>query len=133
MKKLSFLFVLCWLASCTSPQKMLCRTWKVDEVYFGENNSGMAPAMQEAIANSLKSTVTFTFMPDSSYKIVSKGEVTTSKWWFSKDKKTIFAVDPSGQTVESKIEGLKARYFKINFPANNGRPGYVLTCSPVVN
>lgn len=123
---------MCWLASCTSTQKMLCRTWKVDDVQFVDAPDANS-ALKDAIAKSLKSSVTFTFMKDSVYRIVSNGEAINSKWWLSKDKKAIFAIDPNGKVVESKVEGLKPGYFKINFPANNNNPGYILTCSPVAN
>lgn len=131
MKKTLFLSIICLVASCTSTEKLLCRTWKVDDVQFVDGGVGYNKLMAEAIANELKSNVTFTFARDSVYQVNSNGKISTNKWWLSKDRKSFSAVGVDGSVVSYKIEQLKNGYFKVYFPPMAGTSGYILTCSPV--
>jgi hypothetical protein len=132
MKKASVLFMLSWLlSSCTSTEKLLCRTWKVDDVQFLQSATPMNDKMNEALAENMKNRLTFTFQADSVYKVNNNGKETTSKWWFSKDKRSFFAIVPNGNTVESKIESLKTGSFTVIFPPSEKMTGYKLICSPV--
>lgn len=131
MRKLLIISAACLIASCTSTEKLLCRTWKVDDVQFVDNGAGYNKLMAEAIANELKSNVTFTFARDSVYQVSSNGNISTNKWWLSKDHKSFWAIGGDGSAVSYKIEKLKSGYFKVYFPPIAGSSGYILTCSPV--
>ncbi|HRG89431.1 MAG TPA: hypothetical protein PLW44_10455 [Chitinophagales bacterium] len=132
MRKASILFMFCWLlSSCTSTEKLLCRTWRVDDVQFLPSATPMNDKMNELLAENMKTKLTFTFQADSVYKVNNNGKETTSKWWFAKDKKSFYAIVPNGSTVESKIESLKNGSFTVVFPPSEKMTGYKLICSPV--
>ena len=72
MIKYIFLFsAFCLAMSCASTQKLLCKSWKIDDVQFVDSLNTFTPAQKEMLSKALKTQVTFVFATDSIYKVYS--------------------------------------------------------------
>ena len=132
--KFLFLFIpICFIASCSTPQKLICNTWKIDEVQFLDSLNTFTPSQKEMLTKALKTNLNFTFLLDSTYRVTSSGETHSSKWWLSSNDKgkTLYTVTPDGKIAEGKIIELKKNFFRFesNTEANQG---FLFTCSPVI-
>ena len=130
--KFLFLFIpICFIASCSTPQKLICNTWKIDEVQFLDSLNTFTPSQKEMLTKALKTNLNFTFLPDSTYRVVSGGETHNSKWWMTtgKAEKILYTVTPEGKIAEGKIIELKKNFFR--FESNTEvNQGFLFTCSP---
>jgi len=126
------LLLLFLMASCSSPVKMMCRTWKINDVQFLDSLNTFTPAQKEMLTKSLKTNITFTFFPDSSYQVTSSGEVHNSKWWFTAGKNGFYTITPEGKTIEGRILELKKNYLRFE-SAGEENQNFRFTCSPVIS
>ena len=102
---------ICFLAACSSPQKLLQQTWKVDDVVFLDSLNTLSPKQVDMLLNKVKADVVFTFLPDSAFQVKHGNDVSNGKWWFGAGKRSLFT-STQENTVESKIYELKKKYFK---------------------
>jgi len=133
MKYIAVVLCFCLIASCSSPVKLLCNTWKIDSVEFIDTLNTFTPAQKEMLTRSLITSLRFTFKADSSYQVVSGTEVHNSKWWpaYNRAEKRFYTVTPEGNTVESKIIELKKNFLKFESGSAEPNQGFRFTCSPV--
>jgi hypothetical protein len=76
------------LAGCTSPDKLICRTWKVDELNFPPAKNDFDAKIQQSVKEQLHS-IRFTFNADSTYQGGGKEGLNSGRWWFTDNKKAI--------------------------------------------
>jgi len=132
MKILFPALLLLFVASCSSPVKMMCNTWKVDDVQFLDSLNTFTPAQKEMLTKSIKTTLVFTFSADSSYQVRSSGEVHNNKWWLvtTKNGKLFYTTTPEGKMAEAKILELKKNYLQFE-SAGEENQSFRFTCSPI--
>ena len=111
MKYFPAILLLLFLATCSSPQKILMRTWKIDNVDFLDTLNTLSQQQKMMATQELTKNLHFTFLPDSMYQVTSKNEVINGKWWMSADKKTMFTSTKQGD-AQSKVIELKKKKFK---------------------
>jgi hypothetical protein len=116
------------LASCNSTQKLLCKTWKVDDVDFG-NGGKVGGAIQKQIKQQL-TTFKLSFKKDGTYIIDRVDSSVVGKWSFSDDKKMVHTKSSIGNTDEKLLVLSKT---KLVFEASNPekKNSMTFTCSPV--
>jgi len=133
--KYSVIILLCLFASCSSPSKMLLKTWKIDDVQFLDSLNTFDVAQKEMLTKSLKSTIKFTFLPDSAYVVRSSNDVINSKWWYTgkKGMYTLYTIGSDGKTVKSKIKNLKKNYLQFETESEEANQGFLFTCTPVTD
>jgi hypothetical protein len=68
---------------------MLCRTWKVQDLKFVENNSHFTPEQQDDIKQQVVTNMTFTCKKDGGYIITRPDQVVTGTWNLSGSKKDL--------------------------------------------
>ncbi len=134
MKYAVSFFLLCLIAACSSPSKVLLKTWKIDDVQFLDSLNTFTPDQKEMVTKSLKTDLNFTFLPDSAYVVKSAGTTINSKWWYTGKKKnyTLYTIGSDGKTVKSKIIKLTKDYFQFEAKADDENQSFLFTCSPVV-
>ena len=119
------------LASCSSPAKLLCRTWKIDDVQFKDSLNTLTQSQKDLVSKSLKSDLLFTFKSDSTYLVRNSGNTTTSKWWFTGNKKvnTLYTQGDDGKIVKSKINKVTKTYLQFESEGQE-KQSFLFTCSP---
>ena len=119
------------LASCSSPTKLLCRTWKIDDVQFKDSLNTLTQSQKDLVSKSLKSDLLFTFKVDSTYLVRNAGNTTTSKWWFTGNKKvnTLYTQGDDGKIVKSKIYKVTKTYLQFESEGQE-KQSFLFTCSP---
>jgi len=129
LNRIFFIGVLVALSGCTSPEKLLCRSWKVDNVDFSPPKSDFEARIQKSVKDMIPS-LSFTFKRDSTYTGGNKAEPTTGKWWFTDNKKSLVLTNAQEQT-NSKIITLTQKKLIMN---NTGPQGNAIkfTMSPLV-
>lgn len=129
MKTWLILFLPFLIASCSTPEKMLQRAWKVNDVALIDSSNNLTQMQKEVLSNALRHDVIFSFGADSVYKVSSGGRPSADgKWYLSADKKTLFTTTRE-MKVESKILGLTKYYLEFQSKDNNDR--YMkFSCSP---
>ena len=124
--------LLCILAACASPQKVLMRTWKIDDIVFIDTLNPYPAKEKQMLTNKLKKTVQFTFLSDSAFQVRSGDEVVNGKWWLSADKKSLFTTTGDKGLVEAKIYEVKKSLFKFE-TASGINQTFIFSCSPVTD
>lgn len=74
--------ILVGISSCSSPQKLLCNTWKVKGVQF-DSASGYNKQLQEAFTREIVK-VKFVFNADSTYYVKTNTDSVAGTWLFNK-------------------------------------------------
>ena len=97
LRRLFFAVAVCALSGCTSPEKLLCRTWKVDSVDFNQPKSEFEAKIQKSVKDMIPELV-FSFRRDSTYTGGKKDEPLTGKWWFTDKKKGLVLTNAQQQT-----------------------------------
>ncbi len=85
------------LSGCSTPEKLICRTWKVDKVDFNAPKSEFEAKIQQSIKQMVPD-LRFTFKHDSTYVGGKEGTPTTGRWWFINKKKAIVMTSEEQQT-----------------------------------
>ena len=80
-------FSLLSLAACNSPEKLICRTWKIEKADFDEAHSSLSADQRKSVSEQLTHSTLFTFKKDSAYVVLTKEGETAGKWKFTADKK----------------------------------------------
>ena len=127
--KYIYVILLPFLMSCTSQHKLIMQTWKITDVVFLDSLNTISTPQKTMMANELKKSIQFTFLADSAYQVKSGNDMINGRWWFSKDKKSLFTTTQEG-TVESKIHELKKANFKFESMSELNQ-SFLFTCSPV--
>jgi hypothetical protein len=127
---LPFLTALFFIGSCASTEKMLTKTWKIDEVVFMDSVSAYNAEQKAEIVKQLTHNISFSFSADSNYAMSSGSEKTNTKWWLSNDKKAFFTISPQEKVIESEI--LKLNKKSLEFITHEkGDNSYKFVCSLV--
>ena len=77
MKYFPAILLLLFLAACSSPQKILMRTWKIDNVDFLDTLNTLSQQQKMMVTQELTKNLKFTFMPDSLYQVIVEGGYST--------------------------------------------------------
>lgn len=128
LNRVLFIAAVLALSGCTSPEKLLCRAWKVDAVDFSPPKSDFEARIQKSVKDMVPS-LAFTFRRDSTYTGGNKAEPTTGKWWFTDKKRSLVLTNAQEQT-NSKIITLSKTKLVMN---NTGPQGNAIkfTMSPL--
>jgi hypothetical protein len=132
MKKIIPLLIIAALASCSSPVKLLSKTWKITDLTFDADKNSFNSRQQAEIRQQLLHETDFTFKPDSSYIVHKKDETVNGKWWFSSDKKTLYTTNQTMGLIDSKIIKLNGKTLAFETVNKNGQK-MIFTCLPVTD
>ena len=130
MKHLFVLSIPFFLTACSTPQKAILQTWKINDVQFLDSLNTLPEMQKDIITLKLKKDIQFSFLPDSVFQVLSGSEIRNGRWWFSADKKTLFT-STQQKTIESKIYELKKKSFRFE-SAGDINQSFLFTCSPLV-
>lgn len=121
--------LLCFIAACSSPQKLLQQEWKIDDVQFIDSLNTYTAEQKGNISQSLKTSFGIRFKPDSVYVATHLNKTITGKWWFSKNGKTLYTNNILDGTIVSKIHELSKDRLEFE-TTNSEKQTYIYTCSP---
>jgi hypothetical protein len=104
------------LNSCSTPEKLICRTWKVDKVDFNEPKNEFESKIQQSIKQMVPD-LRFTFKRDSTYIGGKEGTPLTGTWWFTNKKRGIVMT-----SAEQKTDGKIITLSKTSLVIDNTGP-----------
>ena len=92
MKNLFLVLVIASLSSCVSREKLIVKSWKLDDMQLESSRDSAELAFINTAAASMRTNITMRMEADSTYTIMQLQEqkATRGKWWFSADKKRLY-------------------------------------------
>ena len=121
----AFLF----LAACSTPQKLLLKSWKIDEVEFIDSLNAFTAEQKQNIRSELKNSFDLTFLADSSFTMHHNGKLLTGTWFYNAKQKLIYSNTPNEGKAISTVYELKKDFFKFA-TGNSEHQRFVYSCSP---
>jgi hypothetical protein len=107
------------IASCNTPEKLLCRTWQPTFVDFDETKLYYDPGMKADIVAQLKDTLLFVFNKDHTYSVRMPDRMERGTWRFSPKYDTIYTnYENSG--AFSKVNSLTKEFLNVETYDKNG-------------
>lgn len=111
--------VLLCMASCNTPEKLLCRSWRPTYVDFDEAKLYYDPAIKADIVAQLKDTLLFVFNKDHTYSVRMPDRVERGTWRFSAKHDTIFTNNENSGAY-SKVNSLTKEFLNVETHDKNG-------------
>lgn len=93
---------LLWLASCSSPEKKLIGTWKVQDVETNFDEQSVSPEMLRQVIDMQKQTY-FRILNDSTMIIISNDNTHEAKWVLNSDDNMITFFFEGMETVPNTL------------------------------
>jgi hypothetical protein len=113
------------LAGCTSPEKLICRNWKVDDISFGPPQNDFEAKIQQTLKEEVPK-LGFAFKSDSAYTATSKDGVGKGRWWLIDNKKGVAMIADGYQTNSNILKLTKTKFI---FRNKDHQVKFV--CSPI--
>ncbi|HLP21878.1 MAG TPA: hypothetical protein VK174_16305 [Chitinophagales bacterium] len=105
MKKVFAIALVVFVASCNTPEKLLCRSWRLVDVEFNEHDVNLSTADKPEMVKQLRDSCLFVFNKDHTYSMKLPQRTETGVWNFSSKKDTIYSQTEHSGTA-SKINVL---------------------------
>lgn len=121
--------LLLFFAACSSPQKLLLNTWKIEDIEFIDSLNTFTAEQKKNMKEELKANFFIRFQPDSVYTATHVRKDITGKWWFDTKKKTLYTTNRKDGTVISKIYELSKDRLKFE-TSNEEYLTFIYTFSP---
>jgi len=129
MKKTIYLALILLLASCNPTKKLLCKTWKIEDVTFGgPGRGGYGSQIQEMIKAQVMN-FKLDFSKNGNYTIIEKDTSVIGKWWFGPDKKTVYTHGAAGSNNAKLLELTKTRLVVEDADSSGKTTTFI--CSPL--
>ncbi|MDB5282267.1 MAG: hypothetical protein JWO06_1342, partial [Bacteroidota bacterium] len=93
------------LSSSNSPEKLICKTWKVEKITFDEKPGLFTAEQRQGIADQLIKNATFSFQKNGTYTVTTNDINTSGSWFFVPGKKG-FHTESDGIKADFKIQQL---------------------------
>lgn len=107
------------IASCNTPEKLLCRSWRPSYVDFDETKLYYDPAMKADIVAQLKDTLLFVFNKDHTYSVRMPDRLERGTWRFSAKHDTIYTNNENSGAY-SKVNSLTKEFLNVETHDKNG-------------
>lgn len=119
-------FLLVLLTGCNTPEKLLCRNWRLVDVEFNENEYQLTAEQKPQMIQQLRDSCLFVFNKNHTYSFKLPQRIETGVWEFSRKKDTIYTrMEHGGST--SKINVLSKIALDVDsYTGNAGKIHYVL-------
>ena len=117
--RLSSIVFFLFLSSCNTPEKLLCRTWRLVDAEFDESSFNLTAEQKPKMIQQLRDSCVFTFNKKHTYQLKLPQNNETGVWNFSAHHDTLFTQnDHTG--AYSKINVLSKIAFDIDIHARDG-------------
>ncbi len=120
---------LLFLAACSSPQKLLLNSWKIDDVVFIDSLNTFTPEQKQNINSELKNSFDITFVADSTFHVHHNGKLIKGTWFYEAKQKLLYSNTPDEGRAVSIVYELKKDLLKFE-TGNNEHQRFIYTCSP---
>lgn len=117
------------IAGCTSSNKLLLHTWRVNEVTFVDSLNTLTDLQKKNLSVDLKKNLQFTFYHDSAFQVRNANDVVNGKWWLSTDRKILFT-QMQGQITPAKVYEIKKGLLRFE-SAGEYNQTFIFDCLPV--
>lgn len=114
----SFILLL-MLASCSTPEKLLCRTWRPTDIDFDETQLSYDPSMKGEIIQQLKDTLVLTFHKDHTYRLQLPDRAERGTWRFNDTNDTLYTNNENSGGL-TKINSLTKEFLNVESHDKNG-------------
>lgn len=119
MKNLLLIIALFSLAACNTPEKLLCRSWRLSDVDFDAATVNLTAEEKPLMVQQLRDSCLFTFNKDNSYLLKLPQNTETGEWRFSSKHDTLFTANEHTGAV-SKINVLNKMTLDIDVYSRDG-------------
>lgn len=89
-KTLVGIFFFMFLSGCNTPEKLLCRNWRLVDVEFNENEYQLTLEQKPQMIQQLRDSCLFVFNKNHTYSFKLLQRIETGVWEFSRKKDTIY-------------------------------------------
>ncbi|MCX6199606.1 MAG: hypothetical protein NTY88_10375 [Bacteroidetes bacterium] len=120
---------LLFLTACSSPQKLLLKSWKIDEVVFIDSLNAYTAEQKQNISSEFKNSFDITFLADSTFLVHHNGNAIIGTWFYDAKQKLIYSHTPNEGRAVSTVYELKKDFFKFA-TGNSEHQRFVYSCSP---
>lgn len=117
------------LAACSSPQKLLLKSWKIDEVVFIDSLHAFTTEQKQNISSELKNSFDITFLADSSFHVHHNGKLIKGTWFYDAKQKLIYSNTPDEGRAASIVYELTKERLKFE-TGNAEHQRFIYSCSP---
>jgi hypothetical protein len=104
MKRFALLFLVLF-GGCNTPEKLLCRSWRLVDVEFDESTVNLSKEEKPLLIQQLRDSCLFTFNKNHTYSLKLPQRMEYGSWSFNKDHDTLYAQNDHTGTA-SKINVL---------------------------
>ncbi len=120
---------LLFFAACSSPQKLLLKSWKIDEVIFIDSVNTFTPQQKQNISSELKNAFDLTFLADSTFHVHHNGKLLKGTWYYDVKQKLLYSNTPDEGRAVSKVYELKKDLLTFE-TGNADHQRFIYSCSP---
>ncbi len=125
-KTLVGIFFFMFLSGCNTPEKLLCRNWRLVDVEFNENEYQLTLEQKPQMIQQLRDSCLFVFNKNHTYSFKLPQRIETGVWELSRKKDTIYTRMEHGGSA-SKINVLSKIALDVDsYTGNAGKIHYVL-------
>lgn len=125
-KTLVGIFFFMFLSGCNTPEKLLCRNWRLVDVEFNENEYQLTLEQKPQMIQQLRDSCLFVFNKNHTYSFKLPQRIETGIWELSRKKDTIYTRMEHGGSA-SKINVLSKIALDVDsYTGNAGKIHYVL-------
>ena len=131
MKAFVLILAVFLVAGCTSPQKLLQQTWKIDDIVFIDSLNTFTADQKKNMLTELRSSFSIHFLADSIYTATNQNKTLEGRWWVDKRRKILYTKNHKDGLVVSKIYELDKTHLKFE-TSNQEYLTFIYSCSPKV-
>jgi hypothetical protein len=113
------------LAGCNPTEKLLIRTWKLQDVDFNVADFNLTPAEKPLMVQQMRDSCLFDFKKDHTYSARLTGITDTGTWKLNKAGDSIYTKVGLRLTA-AKIKVLNENRFEVDVPSGNNAIKFVL-------
>ncbi len=117
------------LCACSSPQKLLLKSWKIDDVVYIDSLNTFTPEQKQNISSELKNSFDITFLADSTFHVHHNGKLIKGTWFYDTKAKKLYSNTPEEGKAVSTVYELKKDLLKFE-TGNDEHQRFIYTCSP---
>ncbi|MCS6934275.1 MAG: hypothetical protein NZM35_03865 [Chitinophagales bacterium] len=114
----AWITLLCCSIGCATPQKILCGTWRLEDIEFDEKLVS-DPSMKPEVVRQLKESMRVVFTRDGKYAVKLPEGTETGTWCYDKKSRTIITrTSHSGATTT--LRSITAHRLQLEVNDQNG-------------
>lgn len=121
--------MLLFLCACSSPKKLLLKSWKIDEVVFVDSLNSFTPEQKQNISTELKNSFDIAFFADSTFHVHHNGKLIKGTWLYDTKQKLLYSNTPNEGRAVSKVHEIKKDLLKFE-TGNFEHQRFLYVCSP---